>query len=111
MVYRSFQDNVYQLVDPNIEQGGNEGAETFFLKHIDNTGDHLLVGKDLNITVIIDWKMARIVPAREAFGPSLVTADMGSIYNGKVSLSKDDEVLAAALKRSEKPGLAKWYGG
>lgn len=51
-----------------------ETTEQFYLKHVDDKGGHLMVDDDLNITGIIDWQMARVVPAREAFGPSLVTA-------------------------------------
>jgi hypothetical protein len=42
---------------------------------------------------VIDWKFARAVPACEAFGPSLVTADLGALYSGKASMSEDDESL------------------
>jgi hypothetical protein len=41
-----------------------------------------MVDEELNIISIIDWQMARVVPADEAFGPSLVTAVMGDIYYG-----------------------------
>jgi hypothetical protein len=52
------------------------------LKHVDDYGDHILVDEQLNITGIIEWQMARVVPRQETFGPSLVTADMNALYNG-----------------------------
>src|SRR5690606_16988540 len=65
LVYRFLQDNATQLSDPE---------DRFFLKHVDDKGDHIMVDEDLNITGIIDWQMARIVPRREAFALSLVSA-------------------------------------
>ncbi|EHK41764.1 hypothetical protein TRIATDRAFT_32148, partial [Trichoderma atroviride IMI 206040] len=96
LVYRFLKDNVSQLV----EHGGEaKPLEDFFLKHVDDKGDHLLVDDDLHITGIIDWQMARVVPRREAFGPSLVTADMNALCGGKVSLSADDVALMDALRQ------------
>jgi hypothetical protein len=43
--------------------------------------------------------MARLVPRHEAFGPSLVTADMNALCNGEISLSPDDLILADMLGR------------
>ncbi|CAK7206815.1 hypothetical protein SEUCBS139899_009621 [Sporothrix eucalyptigena] len=71
----------------------------FFLKHVDDKGDHILVDEDFNITGIIDWQFARFVPFVEAFGPSLFTADMGNLYGGKVGLSADDKFMATLLRK------------
>ncbi|TGJ83703.1 hypothetical protein E0Z10_g5084 [Xylaria hypoxylon] len=95
LVYRFLKDNAAQLAQQDTEA---QVPEKFFLKHVDDKGDHLLVDKNLNITGIIDWQMARVVPRREAFGPSLVTADMSALCGGKVSLSVDDVALAGALR-------------
>lgn len=70
----------------------------FFLKHVDDKGDHLLVDEDFNITGIIDWQFARIVPAAEAFGPSYITADLMALYSSNTSVTDDDRLLAKALK-------------
>lgn len=45
LVYRFLQDNAAQLADPE---------DTFFLKHVDDKGDYLLVDENFNITGIID---------------------------------------------------------
>lgn len=95
LVYRFLKDNVAQLTD---QDGQTQPAEEFFLKHVDDKGDHLLVDDNLNITGIIDWQMARVVPRREAFGPSLVTADMSALCDGTVSLSVDDVAFVDALR-------------
>lgn len=80
--------------------------EQFFLKHVDDKGDHLMVDDDLNIVGIIDWQMARVVPAREAFGPSLVTAEMGDIYDGNSGLTVHDRALARFLEAKGAGDLA-----
>lgn len=94
-MYHLLKDNATQLVSPDK----NQLTERFYLKHVDDKGDHILVGEELNITGIIDWQMARVVPRPEAFGPSLVTADMNALCNGEFSLSPDDLVLADMLRR------------
>ncbi|KAI0502843.1 hypothetical protein F5B22DRAFT_44568 [Xylaria bambusicola] len=103
LVYRFLKDNAVQLA-----QGASEARapEKFFLKHVDDKGDHILLDENLNITGVIDWQMARLVPRREAFGPSLVTADMSALCQGEVSLSGDDIALADALKERGSPELA-----
>jgi hypothetical protein len=89
LVYRFLQDSAAQLSDPE---------DKFFLKHIDDKGDHLLVDEDLNITGIIDWLMAPVVPRREALALSLVSADMRVLCDGHVSLSAKDMALSNALR-------------
>lgn len=104
LVYRFLKDNVAQLAQQDTEEV--QVPEKFFLKHVDDKGDHLLVDENLNITGIIDWQMARVVPRREAFGPSLVTADMNALCDGKVSTSLYDVALAGALRERGSPELA-----
>ncbi|KAL2285777.1 hypothetical protein FJTKL_07502 [Diaporthe vaccinii] len=94
LVYRFLQENATQFSEP---------GDRLFLKHVDDKGDHLLVDEDLNITGIIDWQMARVVPPREAFGLSLVSADMRALCDGHVSLSAEDNALGKAMNE-EIPG-------
>lgn len=75
----------------------------FFLKHMDDKGDHILVDEDFNLVGIIDWSFARLVPKYEAFGPSLVTACMDDIFTGKPGLSHGDRLLADLLEASSSP--------
>jgi aminoglycoside phosphotransferase (APT) family kinase protein len=88
LVYRFLQDKATQLSDTEDE---------FFLKHIDHKGDHLMVDEDLNISGIIDWQMARIVPRREAFALSLVSADLSALREHDISLSTKDVALSNVL--------------
>lgn len=83
-----------------------ETTEQFYIKHVDDKGDHLMVDEELNIVGIIDWQMARVVPASEAFGPSLVTAKMGDIYDGVSSLTIHDHALAHFLNAKGAADLA-----
>jgi hypothetical protein len=83
-----------------------ETTEQFYIKHVDDKGDRLMVDDELNIIGIIDWQMARVVPASEAFGPSLVTAKMGDIYDGVSSLNIHDEALARFLNAKGAAELA-----
>ena len=70
----------------------------FYLKHMDDKGDHILVDDDFNVTGLIDWTFARIVPSIEAFGPSLFTADMSDLYYGHVRWSDDDKAFSSVLR-------------
>ncbi|KAH8803685.1 hypothetical protein F5884DRAFT_824465 [Xylogone sp. PMI_703] len=102
LVYRFLKDNAAQLVSHE----GGQVPERFYLKHVDDKGDHLLVDDQLNITGIVDWQMARVVPSREAFGPSLTMADMDALCNGRVSLSTSYLVLADMLRARGLPDVA-----
>lgn len=83
----------------------------FFLKHVDDKGDHLLVDENYNITAVIDWQFARFVPACEAFGPSLFTADLGKLYSASAARSVGDRYLAECLIRKGREDLAGLAGG
>ena len=109
MVYRFLKDNVWQLVehlkgDEDLDRGG------FFLKHVDDLGDHILLDDDCNIVGLIDWQMARVVPRAEAFGPSLVAVDTRAFFSGRVGLGVDDHGLVAALEKKGHADLARWMG-
>ncbi|KAB8360850.1 hypothetical protein FH972_024584 [Carpinus fangiana] len=69
----------------------------FYLKHLDDKGDHIFVDEDFNITGIIDWSFARVVPLYEAFGPSLLTADLNGLFGGVPGDRVEDELLATKL--------------
>lgn len=85
----------WNAFEPSLEEG------PFFLKHMDDKGDHILVDDEYNITGVIDWTYARVVPAFEAFGPSLLTADMNDLFNGKAGQSFQDTVMAEALQNRD----------
>ena len=86
-------------------------GQQFFLKHVDDKGDHLLVDEDFNITGIIDWQFARTVPAVEAFGPSYITADLASLYFSQTGVTDDYRLLAKALRDRGADVLASFAEG
>ncbi|KAI0114014.1 hypothetical protein GGR51DRAFT_556511 [Nemania sp. FL0031] len=85
-------------------------ASGFFLKHVDDKGDHILVDEEYNITAIIDWQFARFVPACEAFGPSLFTADLSYLYKASTGPRTDDRLLAKCLEQKGRKDLAEFAG-
>ncbi|KAF2218455.1 hypothetical protein BDZ85DRAFT_323144 [Elsinoe ampelina] len=78
----------------------------FYIKHVDDKGDHIMIDDQGNITGIIDWQFARCVPASEAFGASYLTANMDAIYAGRIEISEDDRALAAVVRDKGYPELA-----
>jgi hypothetical protein len=80
----------------------------FFLRHVDDKGDHILVDQEGNITGMIDWQFARCVPASEAFGPSYFTADLDALYSGRIGVTDDDRKLAGELRKRGGPILARY---
>lgn len=101
LVYCFLRDNAINLSDCDDNE--------FFLKHVDDKGDHILVDEDLNVVGIIDWQMARVAPRCEAFALSLVTADMSALCGGKTNLSTRDFELRDML-RAKRPELARYMG-
>ncbi|KAI8681998.1 AN1-type domain-containing protein [Fusarium keratoplasticum] len=98
--YRMLRDRVAPILATPSRIGG------FYLKHADDIGDHLLVDKNYNITAVIDWQYARFVPPREAFGPSLFTANLGNLHRGVAGLCADDKLLSTCLRRQGRADLA-----
>lgn len=109
---RKFYEAVYANA-PALDRLSSNHEGQFFLKHVDDKGDHLLIDDDYNIVGIIDWQFSRVVPAAEAFGPSLLTADMGVLYTGNqpCALTPEDEVLARTLRKKGRPDLAEYMEG
>lgn len=76
-------------------------AETgpFFLKHMDDKGDHILVDDRLRIVGVIDWEWAQTTTQAEVFGAPLYLLDLADYYSGKNKLTRAEdqfvEILAA----------------
>jgi hypothetical protein len=86
-----------------LDRWGKLNTGPFFLKHSDDKGDHILVDEDFRMTGIIDWTFAKVVPAYEAFGPSLVSASNNDLFSGKSGLSAEDQLLRQHLQLSGSP--------
>lgn len=92
--YSLARAKVHTFTHPNTVTPQN-----FFLKHVDDKGDHLLVDEDGKITGIIDWQFARFVPAIEAFGPSYLTANMEWLHSRDAGVTDLDKKLATELRQ------------
>jgi hypothetical protein len=96
---------VYRLMKDKETDLAQSTPHSFFPKNSDDKGDHILVDDNINIIGIIDWQIARIVPAAEAFGPSLVMTNMSALFGVDVGLIDDDMVLVEAFMK-QAPELA-----
>lgn len=63
---------------------------SFFLKHFDDKGDHILVDGEYNITGIIDWEFASAEPKALAFSTPCMLWPVGDFYDGKDDLSAEE---------------------
>ncbi|KAI1744429.1 hypothetical protein F4680DRAFT_224281 [Xylaria scruposa] len=107
LFYKLLRDNASPVLAATTTPSRTD-SEAFFLKHVDDKGDHILLDENYNITAIIDWQFARFVPACEAFGPSLITVDLNNLYNPRgpsAGLSVDDKFLAECFAREGRKDL------
>lgn len=111
LFYYFLRENKDRLMSDGHPDDNPEQQQQFFIKHVDDKGDHLLIDDDYNVTGIIDWQFVRVVPATEAFGPSYVTADLGSLYSSSTGLSADDRLFAGALRSQGYHDLAAFAEG
>ncbi|KJK60920.1 hypothetical protein P875_00042903 [Aspergillus parasiticus SU-1] len=102
----SFLKSQIPALAVNLNHDSSAATEQFYIKHVDDKGDHLMVDDELNITGIIEWQMASVVPASEAFRLSLMTVEMGDIYNGESSLTIHDHALSRSLNEKGAADLA-----
>ena len=106
LCFRTLRDQA----GPELAAREKEKPSSFYLKHVDDKGDHLLVDEEYTTTGIIDWQLARTVPACEAFGPSLITASLDNLYSKDAGLTDDDVFLAQQLEVKGRAELAKFMG-
>ncbi|KAB8360853.1 hypothetical protein FH972_024587 [Carpinus fangiana] len=103
--YTALQQDIQTILkDSDVE----DVLPGFYLKHVDDKGDHLLVDDEGNIKGIIDWQYARCVPACEAFGPSMLTVDLGALYGDGWGITDDDRRLASVLRSADEAILARY---
>lgn len=102
---------LYHLLASRAAPALDKGPGGFFLKHVDDKGDHILVDTDFNITAVIDWQFARSTPVGEAFGPSLLTANLNNLYSGSAGSSEDDLLLTDMLRKKGREDIAEIAGG
>lgn len=79
---------------------------SFFLKHFDDKGDHVLVDEGFNITGIIDWEFASAEPKALAFSSPCMLWPVGDFYDGSNRLSPEELELAAAFEHRGRNDMA-----
>jgi hypothetical protein len=80
--------------------------EGFFLKHMDDKGDHIFIDDEHNIIGIIDWEWAQTLSAPDAFCAPLFLVDVGQYYDGVDTLSADEALFVQVLEEKGHLGLA-----
>ncbi|EKM56504.1 uncharacterized protein PHACADRAFT_118269 [Phanerochaete carnosa HHB-10118-sp] len=101
LVHRALLDNLSSLVGADTNCGPG-----FYLKHMDDKGDHILVDTEFNIVGIIDWECAQTVPKSEAFASPLFMLDVSEYYSGNNSLSDTEELFIETLQQKQYLELA-----
>lgn len=101
LVYRYLID-----ILPTILLEDTESETQFFVKHVDDKGDHILVDDELNITGIIDWEWAQTLPKQFAFCAPAFMLSVVDFYEGKNNLSEDESMFASILERNGRDDLA-----
>ncbi|GJE86482.1 hypothetical protein PsYK624_025620 [Phanerochaete sordida] len=91
---------------PLLDAADTSGGSGFYLKHMDDKGDHIMVDDDFNITGIIDWERAQTVPKAEAFAAPLFMLDVAEYYSGVNELSATESTFVEVLKEQGHAELA-----
>lgn len=81
-------------------------SNTFYLKHADDKGDHILVDEKFTMTGIIDWEWAHTATADDAFNSPIGFLPVADFYNGKNSLGDDETIFAQLLEARGRQDLA-----
>ncbi|KIM44111.1 hypothetical protein M413DRAFT_443157 [Hebeloma cylindrosporum] len=99
LVHRFILDNIIDIITKD-DQG------KFFLKHMDDKGDHILVDNAFNIVGVIDWEWAQTTTLSEAFSAPLYLLDVGEYYGGSNKLSREESEFASILAQKGQDSLA-----
>ncbi|KAG5933147.1 hypothetical protein E4U60_004685 [Claviceps pazoutovae] len=83
-----------------------KGSEQFFLKHMDDKGDHILVNADFDIVGIIDWEWCRTASKEEAFSSPHMMWPIGTFYNASNELTEEELLLARVFRETGREDLA-----
>jgi hypothetical protein len=81
--------------------------DSFYLKHFDDKGDHILVDEQYNITGIIDWEFASTESPHLAFSSPCFLLPVADFFNGSNKLSDDEMAFAAIFRQRGREDMAK----
>jgi len=99
LVHRFILDDIINVI--TMDDNGK-----FFLKHMDDKGDHILVDDAFNIVGVIDWEWAQTTTLSEAFSAPLYLLDVGEYYGGSNDLSREESEFASILTQRGEDLLA-----
>ncbi|KAG6183019.1 hypothetical protein E4U27_001531 [Claviceps purpurea] len=104
LAYRFMLDVLDQMSEkPSTPE---KGGEQFFLKHVDDKGDHILVNDDFDIVGIIDWEWCSTAPMEQAFSSPQMMWPINAFYNGSNELAEEELLLARVFRERGREDLA-----
>ncbi|KAG6153258.1 hypothetical protein E4U37_003073 [Claviceps purpurea] len=83
-----------------------KGGEQFFLKHVDDKGDHILVNDDFDIVGIIDWEWCSTAPREQAFSSPQMMWPINAFYDSSNELAEEELLLARVFRERGREDLA-----
>lgn len=91
---------------PELLSCVDHSRQNFYLKHMDDKGDHILVDEDYNITGIIDWEFASAEVKEVAFSSPCMAWPVGDFYDGSNELSAEEVEFADIFRRRGRVDLS-----
>jgi hypothetical protein len=91
---------------PHVVPLQDSNRQSFYLKHADDKGDHILVDGNHNITAILDWEWAYTAPEALAFNSPIGILPVAEFYDGRNTLGKEEKWLAEAFEERGERELA-----
>lgn len=91
---------------PISTKSTNTTAGSFYLKHFDDKGDHILIDEQYNVTGIIDWEFASTESKNLAFSAPCMMWPVGDFYDGKNGISQDELAFAQIFRQHGREDIA-----
>ncbi|KAG6284998.1 hypothetical protein E4U46_006331 [Claviceps purpurea] len=104
LAYRFMLDVLDQMSEKHATP--EKGGEQFFLKHVDDKGDHILVNDDFDIVGIIDWEWCSTAPREQAFSSPQMMWPINAFYDGSNELAEEELFLARVFRERGREDLA-----
>ncbi|KAK7513196.1 hypothetical protein IWZ03DRAFT_401420 [Phyllosticta citriasiana] len=76
----------------------DNGDDKFFLKHVDDKGDHIFIDDDFKITGVIDWEWAHVMPKAIAFNSPMVLMPLAF---AQMLEERDSPILAQCVRKGK----------
>ncbi|TDZ34318.1 hypothetical protein C8035_v010720 [Colletotrichum spinosum] len=92
---------------PYVSPASAPDDHSYYLKHADDKGDHILVDDDFNITGIIDWEWAHTAPPAHAFNSPVGLLPVADFYSGANDLGDDEVTFARLLEEKGRQDLGR----